>query len=123
VVVATFEDQDKPSFWTNEDLRSSFVANWRWFSETFRNDSAIAGLDLLNEPNPPGVLKNAQELWHPLAAQAIDAIRSTGVKLPIIFEGIGGGQAIGMRELKPFNDSEIVYSFHLYTPHDITHQK
>ncbi|MBC7490511.1 MAG: cellulase family glycosylhydrolase [Glaciimonas sp.] len=123
VVVATFEDQDKPSFWTNVSLRSSFCANWRWFAETFQNDPAIAGLDLLNEPNPPGILKDAQELWHPLAAQAIYAIRSAGTRLPIVFEGVGGGQAIGMRGLTPFKDSEIVYSFHLYTPHDITHQK
>jgi len=123
VIVGVFDNQDKPEFWFDENLRSSFVANWKWFSENFQNDSAIAGLDLLNEPNPPLPLAEAQTTWRNLASLAISAIRSAGMRLPIIFEGVGGGQAIGMRNLTPFNDSEIVYSFHLYTPHDITHQK
>lgn len=126
VVVGIFDDQDKASFWHNPALRESFVANWEWFATAFQNDPGLAGLDLMNEPNPPrpsGTAAQAHALWRPLAESAISAIRTSGVTLPIIFEGFGGGQAIGLRDLQPFNDSQVVYSFHLYTPHEITHQR
>jgi endoglucanase len=126
VVVGIFDDQDKPSFWHNPALRESFVANWEWFATTFQNDPGLAGLDLMNEPNPPrpsGTAAEAHAFWRPLAESAITAIRTAGVTLPIIFEGFGGGQAIGLRDFQPFNDSQVVYSFHLYTPHEITHQR
>jgi len=88
--------------------------------------NALAGLDLMNEPNPPrstGKLAEAHALWRPLAEAAIVGIRAAGVSLPIIYEGVGGGQAIGLRDFEPFRDRQVVYSIHLYTPHDITHQK
>ena len=126
VVVGIFDDQDKPYFWHSPALRESFVVNWEWFAKTFQNDPGLAGMDLMNEPNPPrlsGTTSEAHALWRPLAESAITAIRAAGVKLPIVFEGIGGGQAIGLRDFQPFNDAQVVYSFHLYTPHEITHQR
>lgn len=125
VVAGDFEGTEMPSFWHNNALRSSFVANWKWFAGAFQNDPAIAGLDLMNEPNPPwpsGKVAEAHALWRPLAEQSIAAIREAGVTLPIIYEGVGGGQAIGLREFLPFSDPQVVYSIHLYTPHAITHQ-
>ena len=125
VVVGIFDDQGKASFWHDDALRESFVTNWAWFATTFQNDPALAGLDLMNEPNPPratGTVAEAHALWRPLAERAIAAIRVAGVTLPIIFEGFGGGQAIGLRDFVPFKDPQVVYSIHLYTPHDITHQ-
>lgn len=125
VVTGDFEGTDKPSFWQHTALRNSFLDNWRWFAETFGNDEALAGIDLLNEPNPPwpsGKVSEAHAQWRPLAAEAISALRKAGISRPVVFEGIGGGQAIGLRDFEPFNDSEVVYSFHMYTPHAITHQ-
>lgn len=125
VVAAEFEDAEKPNFWKNAELRQSVVDNWQWFAREFRNHPAIAGVDLLNEPNPPwqgGTVAGAQQLWRPLAEQAIAAIRAEGVTLPIIYEGVGGGSAIGLRDFVPFDDRQVVYSVHVYAPHDITHQ-
>jgi endoglucanase len=125
VVAAEFDDADKPFFWAHSELRKSVVDNWQWFAREFRNHPAIAGLDLMNEPNPPwqgGKLAGAHQLWRPLAEQAISAIRAEGCTLPIIYEGVGGGSAIGFRDLVPFDDPQVVYSLHVYTPHEITHQ-
>lgn len=125
VVAAEFDDADKPSFWQHPELRQSVVENWKWFAREFRNHPAIAGLDLLNEPNPPwqgGKLVGAHQLWRPLAEQAIAAIRAEGVTLPIVYEGVGGGSGIGFRDLVPFDDPQVVYSVHVYAPHEITHQ-
>lgn len=125
VVVADFDDVDKAAFWNTPSLRESVVDNWRWFARTFGNDPVLAGLDLLNEPNPPwpsGRIAEAHESWRPLAAQAIAAIRAEGVELPIVYEGVAGGSSQGLREFQPFEDRQIVYSIHHYIPHDITHQ-
>lgn len=125
VVAGEFTDADKLAFWQSTELKQSVVENWRWFAKEFGNHPAIAGLDLLNEPNPPwlgGKLAGAHQLWQPLAEQAIVAIRAEGNTLPIIYEGVGGGSAIGFRDLVPFDDPQVVYSLHVYTPHDITHQ-
>ena len=125
VVVGEFPGTDRPEFWGNAALRESFVENWQLFARTFGNDSIVAGLDLLNEPNPPwpsGKLADAHALWRPLAEQAITAIRGEQVQLPIIYEGVAGGSSFGLRGLEPLKDSQVVYSIHYYTPHDITHQ-
>ena len=125
VVVGDFPGTNRVEFWGNAALRESFVENWQLFSRTFGNDSVIAGLDLLNEPNPPwpsGKLEDAQGLWRDLAGQAIDVIRGEQISLPIIFEGVAGGSSMGLRNFAPMRDSNVVYSIHHYTPHDITHQ-
>lgn len=125
VVVADFDEVDKATFWSNEALRDSMVDNWRWFARTFGNHPVLAGLDLLNEPNPPwtgGTLAGAHASWRPLAARAIAAIRAEGVTLPIVYEGVAGSGSLGLRDFQPFADRQIVYSIHHYVPHDITHQ-
>lgn len=114
-------------FWSNQALKASFVAAWRRFAEVFGNDPAIAGLDLMNEPSPPwpsGDVAEAHGHWRPLAEQTILALRAEGCALPVIFEEIGGaGFPVGLKDFKPFADRNVVYSFHHYSPHDITHQR
>lgn len=125
VVVGEFPGSDRPDFWSNPALRESFVEKWQLFARAFGNNPAIAGLDLLNEPNPPwpgGNLADAHALWRPLAEQAIHAIRGENVQLPVIYEGVAGGASLGLRGLEPLQDSQVLYSIHCYTPHEITHQ-
>lgn len=126
VVVGSFDGIEQATFWTDPELRASFVENWRWFARTFGDHPGLAGLDLMNEPNPPwpsGDIGQAQSAWHPLAQAAIAAIRDTGSSTPIVFEPVAGGNALGLRGMRPFADHNVVYSIHFYTPHDITHQR
>jgi hypothetical protein len=57
-----------------------------------------------------------------LAERAIAAIRAEHVSLPIVFESVAGAGALGFKGLRPLADPQVVYSFHYYTPHEITHQ-
>jgi len=126
VVGGGFEGVEAPPFWRDEQLRGSVVETWRWLAKVIGNHPAAAGLDLINEPNPPwpsGNVSDGHALWQPLAERAIGAIRAEGVLVPVIYEGLGGGQAIGFRNLVPFTDSQVIYSLHVYTPHAITHQR
>ncbi len=125
VVVGSFQGVETPAFWSNAALRSSVVENWEWFAATFGDYPAIAGLDLMNEPNPPwpsADIAEAQAAWHPLAEQVIAAIRQRRPVIPIVFEPVAGGNVLGLHGLRRFADPHIVYSPHFYTPHDITHQ-
>lgn len=125
VLVGEFPGSELPDFWNNAQLRASFVDNWRSLAKQLGNDPVIAGLDLLNEPNPPwvnGKLEAAQQLWRSLAEPAISAIRQENIALPIVFEGVAGGSSLGLRAMVPLQDAQVVYSIHFYTPHDITHQ-
>ena len=126
VVVGSFDGIDATAFWTDAELRASFVENWAWFARTFGNHPGLGGLDLMNEPNPPwpsGDIGQAQAAWHPLARAAMGAIRAAESRVPIVFEPVAGGSTLGMRGLRPFADRNVVYSIHFYTPHDITHQQ
>jgi len=126
VVVGSFDGIDAPGFWSDAELRASFVENWGWFANTFGAHPGLAGLDLMNEPNPPwpsGDIHEARSAWHPLAQAAISAIREAGARVPIVFEPVAGGNALGLRGMRPFADRNVVYSIHFYTPHDITHQQ
>ena len=126
VVVGSFAGIEQPAFWADDALRSSFVDNWSWFAATFGQHPALGGLDLMNEPNPPwpsGDIAQAQAAWNPLAAIAAAAIRRQAPSVPIVFEPVAGGNAIGLAKMAPLAQPGVVYSIHFYTPHDITHQR
>jgi endoglucanase len=79
----------------------------------------------MNEPHPPmpdGRTAAAQTRWSALAVRTIDAVRATGCTVPIVFEPVAGGSTLGMKGLTPLPYQGVVYSFHSYTPHEITHQ-
>jgi hypothetical protein len=125
VIVGDFEGVDKPAFWQDDALKSSFVHTWALLGKSLASAPAIAGLDLLNEPNPQsatGDLAQMQRLWRTLAESAIDAIRAEHVSLPIVYESVAGASAAAFKNWTPLRDGNVIYSFHFYTPHEITHQ-
>lgn len=126
VVVGNFEQKPNPPLWGSELRATAFVTAWRQLAERFKGAAAIAGYDLLNEPNPPwsdGTVQSARSEWRQLAQRTITAIRSADARVPIVFEGVGGGQAIGLIDFQPFEAAHVIYSIHFYTPHAITHQQ
>ena len=125
MVAGWFEGADDASFWRDAARRAAFVDAWRDLAKAIGDHPSLAGLDLLNEPVPPmpsGDAREAQALWRPLAAQTIAALREDGISAPIVFEPAPGANVLGLADLEPFDDPQIVYSIHFYTPHDITHQ-
>jgi hypothetical protein len=126
IVVGDFERVQEPGFWGDAAQRRAFTEAWAQLARIFGNDPGIAGLDLLNEPNPPspsGNLSEMQATWRALAGETLLAIRREGVKAPIVYESIAGAGALGFRDLEPLADPQVIYSVHFYTPHEITHQR
>ncbi|WP_312796303.1 glycoside hydrolase family 5 protein [Tianweitania sp.] len=62
--------------------------------------------------------------WQRIMEATVADIRSVSGDLTIIATGACGGGVKGLLNLKPgFDDPNIYYSFHMYEPHDFTHQR
>ena len=131
VVVGGFEGITDATFWRDAAAQDDWVDSWRLVARECGEHPALAGLDLLNEPQPPAHasasasglgLAAAQAQWRALATRAARAIRSAGCERPLIVEGVAGASPAGLRGLQPLDDPEVVYSLHFYLPHAITHQ-
>jgi len=126
VIVAWFDRVDEAGFWFDSGLQADAVGQWSWLARRFGSHPAVAGLDLLNEPNPPwpgGKLADAQKPWTALAQRFVTAIRAEAPITPIVFEPVVGASPLGLRDAAPLADPGVVYSIHFYLPHDITHQR
>ena len=106
--------------WNRPELEASLVDIWARLAARFKGDTVIAGYDLINEPvvtedrngNP----------WRDLAVKIIQAIRAQDADSIVIFEPSPWGLPKGFEQLTPLPFSGVVYSFHFYEPHALTHQ-
>jgi len=98
-----------------------FVEAWERMARRYKGAKAVWAYDLLNEPIE-GAFAEGCDDWQDLAERAARAIRAIDPQRPIIVEPAQGGGPEGMRELRPINVPNVVYSFHMYQPHAFTHQ-
>jgi endoglucanase len=128
--------------WNRPELEDSLVDIWGRVAARFKGNPVIAGYDLLNEPvtpnhrQQPSPLGNALEgagrsaavqgdggdPWRRLAVKMIQAIRAEDADSVIIFQPSPWALPKGFRQLTPLPFSNVVYSFHFYEPHALTHQ-
>ena len=129
-------------FWDRPELQASLVHIWAQVAARFKGHSSIAGYDLLNEPvrprdrnkpqgpaqAPAGAERSAGKQdpnandWRELAVAMTRAIRAEDPASSIIFEPSPWGLPKGFNDLAPLPFSGVVYSFHFYEPHALTHQ-
>jgi len=108
------------SFWTNRNgVRDHLVNTWAFLAEAFKDDPAVAGYDLLNEPNwgeniLATVLKHKPDFY----ADCVKAIRqaeTAGHNKLIFFEPLAIWSAMpGEMPVKFTGDPDIVYAPHIY---------
>ena len=128
--------------WDRADLKASLVDIWGRVAARFKGNPVIAGYDLINEPvmprdsNQPPPLGNvlrstgwvaavrdqSGDPWRDLAVKLIQAIRAEDADSVIIFEPSPWALPKGFSQLTPLPFSRVVYSFHFYEPHALTHQ-
>jgi endoglucanase len=101
--------------------QEAFQKIWIRIAEQFKNEPAIWGYDLANEP-VEGTVPAGVMTWHELATATATAIRRIDTTHAIIVEGITGAEPIGLAMIKPIPVSGVVYSIHLYNPFEFTHQ-
>jgi hypothetical protein len=102
------------------------LETWKTIAQRYVGNPAVAGYDLANEPDEaswrPGAL-----LWNELADTLCRVIRSVDKTTPIVIEPVQADvqkfaqlQPVGWN--RGWDLSNIVYSFHFYTPSTLTAQ-
>ena len=106
---------------TRPDAQDKMVEIWQRLARRYKGRDHIYAYDLLNEPvePPPGP---GVVTWPELFARVTRAIREIDPGKPVLFEpgpwgGCGGFDRIGALDL-----DRVIYGFHMYQPHQFTHQ-
>ncbi|MFH1496826.1 MAG: cellulase family glycosylhydrolase [Verrucomicrobiota bacterium] len=109
-------------FWSTPAAQAHFVEVWRRIATRYRGEhDVIWGFDLLNEPDDRTVTP-AGEDWQTLSARVARAIREIDPARTLIVEPATWGSPEGFAAFQPLDLPNIVYSFHVYSPFNYTHQ-
>lgn len=98
-----------------------FVEIWQHMARRYKDTKCIWGYDLANEPVEDGADENLAD-WQELAERTARAIREIDPQRAIIVEPAHWGGPDGLRELRPLDVPNVVYSVHMYIPGSFTHQ-
>jgi endoglucanase len=111
-------------YWESPSLQADIVRHWGRIAARLKDQPALQAYDLVNEPLVPASarVRDAQAAWQALAAAAAREVRGVDPHTPVMIEptpwglpgSFGGTQALAMPGL--------VYSFHMYAPHEFSHQ-
>ena len=103
-------DPSKPSLWESDQNKQKTIALWRKLAERYSDEPWIGGYDLINEPN--WYLGEENIELKQLYEKLIAAIREVDQNHIIFIEG--NWFANDHTGLWPFDDDNIVLSFHRY---------
>jgi hypothetical protein len=106
---------------TNRAAQDKFVADWERMARRYRDSPVIWGYDLANEPVEEEVAEGCDD-WQALATRAARAVRATDARHAIIVEPTPWGGPEALENLEPLPVPGVVYSVHMYQPHQFTHQ-
>lgn len=109
------------SLWTDPSAQAKFVEVWRNIAKHYKGDRRIWGYDLVNEPDDNNVTEDCDD-WQGLALKAGRAVREIDPGCTLIIEPPSWGSPEGFAGFEPVPLTNVVYSFHMYNPHDFTHQ-
>jgi len=101
----------------DDGLQDRFVALWLAMENRYHSDNRIA-FELLNEVRNVDPAK-----WNALADKTIAAIRSQNKDRIIILGSIRWNHPEALHHVKVHDDDNIIYTFHMYKPHEFTHQQ
>lgn len=106
---------------TDAACQDRFVTLWQEIARKYKDNPVIWGYDLANEPveavTTPGLLD-----WQELAEKTAKAIREIDAERAIIVEPASWGSPDGLLALEPLDVPNVIYSVHMYIPHEFTHQ-
>ena len=109
--------QEPFSLMDSAELQDRFIALWIAVEQRFHDNPDIA-FELLNE------VRNVDPMiWNKLAEKTIQAIRGINPRRKIIIGGTCWNSSSALKNLKVFDDPNVIYTFHCYQPFEFTHQQ
>ncbi len=103
----------KAQFWNSLRYQQRACAVWGYLADRYKDHTAVAGYDLLNE----AVVKDVKKL-NAFYKKAIQAIRSAGSRQIVFVEG--NRWAMDLEGLEDFDDDQLAFSIHFYHPIEFT---
>ncbi len=101
----------------NEELQNRFVALWTAFEKRYASEKNIA-FELLNE------VRNVNpEKWNVLADKTVSAIRKINPTRKLVIGSTCWNSPDTLKHLRIYDDENIIYTFHMYSPFEFTHQR
>ncbi|MGI5885553.1 MAG: glycoside hydrolase family 5 protein [Candidatus Spyradocola sp.] len=112
----SFNEPEKSILFGDADMQARFLAIWKAFAKRYRDEKHML-FELLNEIVEPDSTR-----WNALASRGIAAIREVDKEHAIVIGGIDYNNVWRLRDMPIFDDSKIIYNFHMYEPFAMTHQ-
>jgi aryl-phospho-beta-D-glucosidase BglC (GH1 family) len=97
------------------------VEIWRAIARRYKGEKQIVGFDLVNEPVEEATDEQLDD-WRDLAERAGRAIREIDPDRVLIIEPSNWGGPQALADFEPLPLADIIYSVHMYMPHQFTHQ-
>lgn len=117
-IVDLHPEDDYKQWITTPEGADAFVRHWQALAEALSGtDPDWIVLEILNEPH-----RIKDQPWQNLQGRAIQAIRQAAPHHTIIATGGEWGSIEQLLKLQPYDDDNIVYTFHWYQPFMFTHQ-
>ena len=126
----TKEKHSSDMMFVEKKYEDIFVATWKKIARRVKgNTDVIYGYDLFNEP-----IDRENNLtrttWRAVMCRAIETVRKIDSVTPIVVEpnchasprGFDVKNIYGLKGFEPLPYDNLIYSVHIYTPMDYTHQ-
>ena len=114
---------NQSDYWNSESLKADIVRKWGQVAMRLRGFAALQAYDLINEPVVPGAMRaSGLTQWHDLATKIARELRTLDPDTPLMFEPTAWGLPGSFWQTEPLAMPGVVYSFHLYAPHEFTSQ-
>lgn len=106
---------------TNKAAQTKFVETWQRIARKYQTNAVIWAYDLVNEPVDDDVGEGCDD-WQALAERTAKAVRAIDTRHAIMIEPSPWGGPEAIKNLDPIAVPGVVYSVHVYVPHQFTHQ-
>ena len=116
--VGNYCDVEEPvALLDDEELQNRFIALWVEFEKRYADRDNVA-FELLNE-----VRNVPAEQWNRLAERAVTTLRRLNKTRKLILGSTHWNSPDTLKDLRLFDDENVIYAFHFYTPQEFTHQQ
>ena len=92
---------------------------WSQIAYRYKDRSQYIIYEILNEPKSHGEIATK---WIKIQQNIINLIRTYDPTRDIVVTGADFSNIDGLVKMKPYKDSNLIYTFHFYEPHIFTHQ-
>jgi len=102
-------------------FQDKFLEVWEKIAKRYRGQKAVWGYDLVNEPVEGSVGEGLLD-WQDLAERTAKLVRGLDPDHAIVVEPAPWGGPESLEFFAPIAVPGVVYSVHMYRPHEFTHQ-